>query len=578
MGDCMPRARADVQSPGLSCSELGLTVGLFLLSLSPLSLSALRPQEALRYLLREEGWTRDQCKHFSFLMRRQLLDMTAQDLNQLDSISESEAKLLRVATQNLARAATKESQSNNPKRLEADGLEEVWAQLQWVESQIGAKLVAPEVLPRLGMELKAEYQPFPNFALFRREQPVEQFAGFKKPKAENSLIDFLSLPAKSSDIHHFGDVLNALVRCHSLCERLSGLSSSASYFHRMALIQDFFCHLLPRPLPPFRPRKPTMDSQGREVPPAECLYATAVIDRATQMQVLNLLLELSRHYLAASKSVKTNRAMEGSNAIVMATIVAVTDAVLRIPACDETSIITLVLNGTESRAKSKSKSFASPYTSMAMNHRMFQQNIARAQAQLGGFGAAASSAQKRSNAPMVEVIVSSSSAASSSSTASSSSSSATSATSAAPASESGSSSAAGSSAAPAAAAASSSAAAAVPMDEETQKKVAEAQKLLSEALASFAKAKTAEKAAMEVASQKEVTPLFYTSLQNGRGQELIEMSEKLLLTQPALAVARGEVLEYFGSQAEVATKQIFNLPTRMNASTYFGSFNNTRVV
>jgi len=67
-----------------------------------------------------------------------------------------------------------------------------------------------------------------------------------------------------------------------------------------------------------------------------------------------------------------------------------------------------------------------------------------------------------------------------------------------------------------------------------------------------------------------VAPLFHVSLQNGRGAELAEMSEKLLLTQPALAVARGQVLEYFSSQAEVAQKSIFNLPTKMNASFYIG--------
>jgi hypothetical protein len=47
--------------------------------------------------------------------------------------------------------------------------------------------------------------------------------------------------------------------------------------------------------------------------------------------------------------------------------------------------------------------------------------------------------------------------------------------------------------------------------------------------------------------------------------QFLVMYQKLLLTQP-----RGEVLEYFESQKEVATKAIFNLPRKMNASTYWG--------
>jgi len=388
-------------------------------------------------------------------------------------------------------------------------------------------------------------------------------------------------------------VIKALICCHSLCERLSGLSSSSAYFHRLALIQDLFTRLLPLPLPPYRSRA---DAAGSDAAAdAECLYATAVIDYATQLQALRLLLELSKHYLASAKSVASNRALEGSHAVTMAAVVAVTDAVMRIPACDSTSVVTLVLNGTEHMARPKTKAFASPYNSMAMGHRAMQQSIARYQSQLGSFGfgagasssSAAGSAQGRGSVPTVEVIVSSSSgaAASSSSAASGSS---TAATVAAPASESASvaTAAAASSSAPAAAAAESSsgsaaastsaspdapAAAAPAMDAETAAKVAEAQRLLTEALASFAKAKADEKAQMSAAAASSVVaPLFHVSMQNGRGAELAEMSEKLLLTQPALAVARGQVLEYFSSQAEVAQKSIFNLPTKMNASLYIG--------
>jgi hypothetical protein len=109
------------------------------------------------------------------------------------------------------------------------------------------------------------------------------------------------------------------------------------------------------------------------------------------------------------------------------------------------------------------------------------------------------------------------------------------------------------------------------MDAETTAKLAEAQRLLATALSQLSAAKVKEQSLMAAAAaSSSVVPVFFTSLQNGRGQELTELSEKLLLTQPFLAQSRGEVLEYFSSQAEVCTKAIFNIPTKMNASTYFG--------
>jgi len=567
-------------------------------------------KEAFRFLLREEGVSAAKCKHLSFLMRSQLIDLTARDLSEVETLTEADAKLLRLACQKLARAATKESESV-PARLDASGMEEVWAQLQWAESQISAKLAARPSIPLLDMDLKATFEPFAHFGLFRRLESVEPFAGAKAKGKDNDLIDFLALPAKSSDIKHFGDVLKALVCAHSLCERLSAQSTSASYFYRVALIQDFFTHILPRPLPPFRTRKSTVDAAGNTVPPAECLYATAVIDYQTQLQVLNLLLELSKHYVSSAKSVSGHRTFESSHAVVMATIVAVTDAVLRIPACDNTSIVTLVLNGTESRAKPKSKQFASPYNNLAS--RGLHQTIAQHQATLGrffgtgaGVPAAASSSgarvlqPSRPGMPTIEVIVSSSSSTASSSSAAastapaastvagSSSSTAVPSTAVPATGESASSSlsAASSSSADASASAGSSsststdasisatagaASGTATLDPATQAQLAEAQRLLSEALSQLSKAKETEQSQMAAAAaSSSVAPVFFASLQNGRGAELVELSEKLLLTQPSLAQARGEVLEYFASQSEVCTKAIFNLPTKMNCSTYFG--------
>jgi len=566
-------------------------------------------KECVHYLLLAEGWTLPHVKHLSFLLRRQMIEWTVLDLNQRPAISRADAKIMRLAAQNLARCANKESESQ-PRRLEADGLEEVWAQLQWLESQLEAKVKAHDTMPKLEMEASAKWIPFPSFNLFRRDQSVEQFSGWKKEKETVDLIDFLALPQKSSEFKHFAHVIDALTKCHSLCERLSTKSNAGSYYHRIALLQDFFCRLLPRPLPPYRSRKPTKAADGSEIPAPECLYASAIIDYATQLRALNLLLELAKHYVSSAKSVASNRALESCHVVTMATMVAVTDAIIRIPACDNTSIITLVLNGTEHKMRPKQKSFASPYQNMMMGHRQMQSTIAGFQQQLGrlgmmgsGLGGAASSfgpttgsaaaTSSGSNMPTIEVVPSTSAAPSTSSTAAptsssssssstsiiasstsseSSTSSSTQATSAASTSSSSSQSStstltttSSSTAAPVSAGSSSAT-----VDADTQAKVAEAQRLLLEALSNMKQAKEKEKESMAAASQTVVTPIFYASLQNGRGMELAEMSEKLLLTQPHLAMARGEVLDYFHSQSQVGSKAIFTFPTRMNTSTYWG--------
>ncbi len=74
--------------------------------------------------------------------------------------------------------------------------------------------------------------------------------------------------------------------------------------------------------------------------PAECIWLGAQITRSKQIEALKLVYDLARQYCAAAKSVQTNRSFQAAHAVVMACMVAVTDAIIRIHATDKISMIT----------------------------------------------------------------------------------------------------------------------------------------------------------------------------------------------------------------------------------------------
>ena len=138
----------------------------------------------------------------------------------------------------------------------------------------------------------------------------------------------------------FHDVANALRRCVHLCTTMSVQSSLVknSYAIRVALIQHLFTHVIPMPLARDHPLRTSRCFWGAS-------NGSRPIRYETQADILRLLDLVSRHYAAASLSIRTTRSFDAARIITFACIATVTDAVIRRIACDVPSQFSLHYSG-----------------------------------------------------------------------------------------------------------------------------------------------------------------------------------------------------------------------------------------
>ena len=122
---------------------------------------------------------------------------------------------------------------------------------------------------------------------------------------------------------------------------LSTTSSSLvknSYAIRVALIQHLFTHVIPMPL-----------ARDHPLRSSRCFWSASDGSRPiryeTQADILRLLDLVSRHYAAASLSIRTTRSFDAARIITFACIATVTDAVIRRVACDVPSQFSLHYSG-----------------------------------------------------------------------------------------------------------------------------------------------------------------------------------------------------------------------------------------
>ena len=105
-----------------------------------------------------------------------------------------------------------------------------------------------------------------------------------------------------------------------------------SFCLRASLISHFFTRVLPMPLPLGHPERKK-----------SCFWAASSrkLRYETQANLIRQLDCVTRHYTAAAFSLRTSRAADSRRLLTMGAIVAVTDAALRIAACDTPSKLSL---------------------------------------------------------------------------------------------------------------------------------------------------------------------------------------------------------------------------------------------
>lgn len=181
--------------------------------------------------------------------------------------------------------------------------------------------------------VEAEFGAYPMFDGFIRDGDVESLAG--PLDSEQQIfrpVQFTRIPDKVED---FDGVVKALRECEHQCVLLSnqGRQVRSSEMHQVAVIGHVFTRVLPVPL---APKHPHLD---------KCLWRQ-VMRYETQLDVLRLVLHLSRLYSAAIMSLPLTRALDAHRMLTVAAMAAVADFVVRIRAIDFPSMFSLHMEGT----------------------------------------------------------------------------------------------------------------------------------------------------------------------------------------------------------------------------------------
>ena len=180
--------------------------------------------------------------------------------------------------------------------------------------------------------LPASASHFPLFGRLRRDVSADVLeGGSAKPQIELP-VELTSMLDKVTNNREAGAAMRT---CVKLCTRLDNQRDVVrnSFLHRVALIQHLFTRVIPLPLPHNLP-----ESQTR------CFWAQPLL-YVDQADILRSLDMLCRHYSSASLSLTATRSFDAVRMLVMGCMACVADAVMRIVAFDDPSVMTLHYSG-----------------------------------------------------------------------------------------------------------------------------------------------------------------------------------------------------------------------------------------
>ena len=304
--------------------------------------------EACSYVLSRQGVPPTQCDAWGVLLRKHLLEKVEADLanieqrrelGQLDSFSgtrEAVLRICRIAVQRTAAFTARVSQrqgSEIPLQL----LEDVDRLCAGIETKIlsldtGSDL--PRTLDLTAWEsIPTGFDEFPFFDGMVRDVDVEALAG--APDSEETIFRPVQLSLVPDTVDTIEEIAAALRHCDHACTLLMYQRRQIRHggLLELALIHHLFIRVLPVPLPPNNPNRNS------------CCIWQKPIRYETQIDMLRLVHGLMRHYIAVSLSIPANRTLDSSRIITIASMAAITDALIRRRACDIPSLFSLHFNG-----------------------------------------------------------------------------------------------------------------------------------------------------------------------------------------------------------------------------------------
>ncbi len=340
-------------------------------------------REAWVYFLLRGGMTPQHALHAYFVYQQQWLKLLLHDLHCTDEIEESDLRLIRLSTQQLAHLCTRRTRSSDPPRFLAEQLADVRATVDGIEARIpalrlrsyGAATQYLELDSKDAGPLRARFETtrdlandvfdradhdgkqqspakpvsrpatcqealrkavtvpaiqdvlLPFFERLLRKEDVNGLAGPPKQQAHFVPIDFLLVAEQATT---FDAAIDAMRWADKLCTLVSvqGQRVKNPAFFKVALLQHLFTRVLPVP-----------DRSKM----SECIWH-APMRYALQLDVLLLLKRLLEHFCSSAFAINTSREFDAVKIVVGSVVLTIADVFLRKVATDIPSEVSQVWN------------------------------------------------------------------------------------------------------------------------------------------------------------------------------------------------------------------------------------------
>ena len=287
--------------------------------------------EAIRYIAHGTGFSSVQCDLYSLIVKWQGIKCVIHDLDICNNvIATADLDIIRISVQNLALCAGKYGQQVREhlpivtKRLflVSETIQEIDKKLDTIERSVGRSY---SMLPKFKVSQDIPLRGVCTWLWYgrlRRDAGVDHLAGNVSLPPIQRPVELTLVP---DTVASFADVTSAMRHALNNCVLLANQISLIrnSFTLRVCLLQHLFVRVLPLPLPINHPNRNS-----------QCFWAAQPMRYETQADIMRLLNMLSRHFAAASLSIRCTRSGDAARMLTCACMAAIGDAVLRKVACD----------------------------------------------------------------------------------------------------------------------------------------------------------------------------------------------------------------------------------------------------
>lgn len=291
----------------------------------------------MRYLLKADGFARDQQKLLYYIIRRGFLDRVESDLDALIDVScsatssdsetltsqafeSADERLVRLANTQCGLAAVKLWRKGV---LLKNDLEDLEAQIKRVENKTGRlseAQAADEPMTKTASDdfeigSSALLTPFPGFDLLDESRSIEIFAGGATEAVPQMFVDLRNSEdqSSSSDIR---DIFDVFGKCKDQLDRLRAKTSIAAAsvsMHQICCTVEFLC------------TSSSFSSSWHA-----WTFKEGSMTSDDRRKGLSSIFSVAVHYVAACMSLPADRALAARRAMTMASLLAVFDSILRV--------------------------------------------------------------------------------------------------------------------------------------------------------------------------------------------------------------------------------------------------------